>query len=176
MPCRTNGTRCATEEERLQAFWDYIDKKGEDDCWIWKGGSRGRGYGAFYNGEKTYDAHRYMMMLITGQTFPSKVFVLHRCNSRACVNPKHLYLGNCANNNGDTHANYYDEEIWLIRHLYNNEIPQVLIAKMFKCPTSTLCMIVHPEKYGEISSKGSCHTPRLIGGANINWYGTRYNS
>lgn len=81
--------------ETIRRFWAKVNKT--DYCWLWTASLRNKGYGAF--GYTTLDgitvqdrAHRFSYQLHTGE-IPQGLFVLHRCDTPACVNPDHLFLG-----------------------------------------------------------------------------------
>jgi hypothetical protein len=76
-------------------FEQYFDKV--DGCWEWTGALRGKGYGSFRIGRKTYIASRVSYELYKGSIEPG-MLVCHTCNHPSCVNPEHLYLGTYSDN------------------------------------------------------------------------------
>lgn len=74
-------------EER---FWSKVDKTG--NCWLWTANSDRRGYGKFSLQCHTYRSHRVAYQIAVGPV-PDEMLILHKCDTPACVNPDHLYVG-----------------------------------------------------------------------------------
>lgn len=71
-------------------FWDKVDVRGAEDCWLWIAGRDKQGYGKFWLPETgTTVAHRVSYMLANGE-IADGLEIDHLCRDRACVNPQHL--------------------------------------------------------------------------------------
>ena len=81
-----------------QTFESFIDKTDSEGCWIWKGGTDPFGYGRFRRPH--LPAHRVSYERAYG-TIPEELWVLHKCDVPACVNPIHLFLGTHDDNMDD---------------------------------------------------------------------------
>jgi hypothetical protein len=76
-------------EER---FWRKVSPEPMSGCWLWIGCVNTGGYGTIYFRGYGRKAHRVSWFLVKGE-IPRGKFVLHKCDTPACVNPDHLFLG-----------------------------------------------------------------------------------
>ena len=81
-------------------FHSLYRKNHETGCWQWIGHKYWTGYGVFYIQRRSKTAHRVSYEWHVG-AIPEGMLVLHSCDNRDCVNPKHLWLGKHQDNTRD---------------------------------------------------------------------------
>ena len=82
----------------LNNFESKVNKT--NSCWLWTGELSHNGYGRFKFFNSKYQAHRITWELYRGY-IPKGLLVLHECDTPACVNPDHLFLGTNLDNTLD---------------------------------------------------------------------------
>lgn len=60
-------------------------------CWVWKGSIHHTGYGIHFIKKRQLLAHRYSFEYFVG-SIPPRYVVHHSCQTKGCVNPRHLRL------------------------------------------------------------------------------------
>jgi hypothetical protein len=86
-----------------ERFWRKVERTGPDECWHWKIKKGLNQYGQFrsYDLKRPIGAHVFSFYLANHYIPPE---IMHKCDVRSCVNPKHLQAGTRKLNMADMKA------------------------------------------------------------------------
>lgn len=148
-------------------FWALVDKNGPTmhlplgtRCWLWTGAVTKKGYGHFKQGPRWLYAHRWVM----GLRDPADGRQAnHRCETRSCVNPGHIYIGTQSDNMHDrvaagrnAGANHHGAKLdWDIIHRIRaaTSTPGVVLAKTFGVSPALISKIRNRRIWKERASR-----------------------
>lgn len=150
-------------EAEIKTFWSKVDKRNNDECWLWTGmiessNQKGARYGrvSFKRTKrwKEFRAHRVAYAITYGEV-PKGLNCCHKCDNALCVNPDHIFLGTYADNNKDRSKKgrtagrrLTDEQVVEARELYaKTHITLKELAKRYGIKARTMGGIIRGERY-----------------------------
>lgn len=84
----------------LDRFEEKYIPEPNSGCWLWTASLVANGYGHWWYLGRNERAHRASYLIHKGP-IPQGMYVLHKCDTRCCVNPEHLFLGTHQDNMDD---------------------------------------------------------------------------
>jgi Autographiviridae endonuclease len=144
-------------------FWRKVKRRSPSDCWLWTAG-RSEGYGQISVRGRMLFAHRVSWVMRFRRRIPPGLLVLHRCDTPACVNWRHLRLGTHANNIHDMMAkgrgNFVGcppkltaHNVVFIRKLWSRRrMEQKQIARLYGVTQSTISLIVNRKRWQHVGA------------------------
>jgi hypothetical protein len=138
-----------------------------DSCWLWQGPDDGCGYGKIYIGNYKYmRAHRYAYELFN-QPLLDGLCVLHKCDNRKCVNPKHLFVGTRGDNNTDRHkkgrdgshvgvlngrSKLEDIDVHQVRMMFDSGMTKAEIARNYDLTWQAIHQVITRRNWSHVSA------------------------
>lgn len=141
--------------DKARDFKDWYEVK-ENGCWFWVGAVNSSGYANKYFNGRMETAHRISFQLHKGP-IPDGLQVLHKCNTRRCVNPEHLFLGTQKENlldmakKGRTTSCLTEEEVHEIKALRRSGKTLQAVGTTFGITKQTVHNIMTGKTWGHIT-------------------------
>lgn len=138
-----------------------------DTCWLWTGGTNGRGYGVMglERPRRTAYAHRISFELFRGP-IPEGAEIAHSCDVRNCVNPEHLSLmtrqeneadkaakGRVPKGEGQWRAVLTEDDVRAIRKRVANGERRNALAKEYGVSASNIEHIVAGRRWAHVTNE-----------------------
>lgn len=150
--------------EDVCRFWLYVDRKSDEECWLWTGTITGKSdiyrKPSFRLKRENLVAYRVSYFIHNNYQDPGDFEVCHECDNSLCVNPKHLFLGTHSMNMKDmclkrrrVHASrrqLSDDDVRNIRKLREEGLSLQRIAEMYNVSKATIHKIDSGQRYNHI--------------------------
>lgn len=153
---RTPGSYLPDPRSVMERFSDSYIPEPNSGCWLWDHASHNQhGHGKMWIKRRGISAHRLSWELHRG-AIPAGIQVCHKCDTPACVNPDHLFLGDQKDNQEDMvrkgrsakgerqHlAKMTADGVIEVRRLYAEGLSKAHISRVFDVSESCIRFIIY---------------------------------
>ena len=94
-------------------FWEKVDIKSSDECWVWTGAKSKKGYGIFgkrVNGKPIMLRATRVLSRFRGDKTEGLV-AMHKCDNPSCCNPEHVVMATAKQNTQDMIGKNRDDRV-----------------------------------------------------------------
>ncbi len=160
--CSRECSSAAIAANMETRFWSFVDRRGPDECWPWKGRCSPSGYALFIVSHREQRASRVVYKISTGRDL-GELLACHRCDNPACVNPAHIFPGTPTDNSQDAvrkgrqvrgvlsgKAVLDEAEVREIRRQVSSGEIQRVVAERFGIAQTTVSAIIRRRLWGHI--------------------------
>jgi hypothetical protein len=149
----------------IERFMAKVEPEPNTGCHLWTAYLNRGGYGQLKVGKRMVKAHRFAYEAFVGP-IPDGLCVLHHCDTPACVNPEHLFLGTQQDNIRDMgakgrngavpgerngNATLTAEDVRSIRARWAAGERQAAIGREFGVNRQAIWKIVHRAKWRHVT-------------------------
>jgi len=96
---RASSAAAALARPTVDRLAEKTQPEPNSGCLLWLGAVGRNGYGKILHNGRARSAHRVAYEIARGS--PPSAMVLHRCDTKLCVNPDHFFLGTHQDNMND---------------------------------------------------------------------------
>lgn len=144
-------------DDAVKYFWARVRRGAPNECWEWTGPTDSS-YGMVLKYGMRLKAHRMSYEIHNGP-FLSFYFVLHRCDNKLCVNPKHLYLGDyqwnatdrTSRRRGPRSSGLSEQDVLDIREAYSTgAMSQVALGRKYGITQASISYICAKKSWRQV--------------------------
>jgi len=148
----------------LEKYSHVVEPDPFGGCLLWAGSLHESGYGIVSEDYGRTRAHRRSYEAEHGE-IPDGLFICHKCDVRACVNPSHLFAGTAADNardcvskgrgtdnRGEKHGNakLTREQALDVLRLAESGVTQAAIAEKYGMAQASISLIVTGKNWASL--------------------------
>lgn len=130
----------------------------ETDCWIWQRTLNSDGYATIKYHQRTYKVYRVTWERLHGTHIPPGKSALHRCDTPACINPYHIFIGTQVDNINDmvskgrqnSPKGLTDDQVRQIRAMVRGGMRQSEVVRAMGVASSTVSLIINRKLYKNV--------------------------